>query len=186
MSIVDRLREPRGPSRFDAGGGVFIEPLRRRHLRAILPIENQVYPKPWTPGVFQSEIEQMREGWRHYVVARIGSDLVGYAGLLFSGDDAHITNIAVDPARQRGRIGSRLLLHQANHARDRGFTNLTLEVRVSNQAAQELYRRFGFAPVGVRKKYYEDVEDAIVMWCHDIHSDDYGRRLRTLEAELAR
>jgi ribosomal-protein-alanine N-acetyltransferase len=184
MSLVHRLREPRGPGRVDAGGGIRIEPMRKRHVRAVLAIESQVYPKPWTPGVFQSELEQMRDGYRHYVVARVGLSLVGYAGLLYSGDDAHITNIAVDPERRRGHIGSRLLLHQARHARDCGFKNLTLEVRVSNQAAQELYRRFGFAPVGVRKKYYEDVEDAIVMWCHDIDAAAYTERLDTLEAGL--
>jgi [ribosomal protein S18]-alanine N-acetyltransferase len=163
-----------------------ISPMKRRQLRDVLRIENQVYPKPWTPGVFASELDQMRAGMRHYVVGRRARSLVGYAGLLFSGDDAHITNIAVDPRSQRQRVGSRLLLHQARHARARGFANLTLEVRVSNRAAQELYRQFGFAPVGVRKKYYEDVEDAIVMWCHEIGTGQYAERLDELEAALAR
>jgi len=186
MSLVSRLLDARGPSRHDAGGGVVIEPMRRRHVREILPIEEQVYPRPWTPGVFQSELDRMREGHRHYVVARRDGRLVGYGGLLYSGDDAHVTNIAVDPARHRSGVGSRLLLHLAHHARDAGFINLTLEVRVSNLAAQELYRRFGFAPVGVRKKYYEDVEDAIVMWCHEIGDPAYGERLDRLEADLDR
>jgi [ribosomal protein S18]-alanine N-acetyltransferase len=56
----------------------------------------------------------------------------------------------------------------------------TLEVRASSTGAQELYRRFGFAPAGVRKKYYENSEDAIVMWCHDIDSDEYATRLAGL------
>ena len=56
--------------------------------------------------------------------------------------------------------------------------------RTSNAAAQALYRRFGFAPVGVRKNYYEGVEDAIVMWCHDIDSTEYAERLDRLEAGL--
>ena len=101
-----------------------------------------------------------------------------------SGDDAHITNIAVDPKRQRRHIGARLLLHQARFAADRGCSNLTLEVRKSNTPAQELYRRFGFVPAGIRKNYYEGVEDAIVMWCNDIHSHEYAQRLRTLEDSL--
>jgi ribosomal-protein-alanine N-acetyltransferase len=51
---------------------------------------------------------------------------------------------------------------------------------VSSTGAQELYRKFGFAPAGVRKRYYENTEDAIVMWCHDIQSGEYGARLREL------
>ncbi len=136
--------------------------------------------------MFHTELEQMRDGYRNYVVAKVGGTLVGYAGLLFSGEDAHVTNIAVDPSRQRAHIGTRLLLHQAHYARDKGFKNLTLEVRVSNTAAQELYRRFGFAPAGVRRKYYEDVEDAIVMWCHDVDSHEFKVRLESLGVGLDR
>ena len=184
MSLVHRLLEPRGSRRYDAGDGIVIEPMRRRHLREVLVIESQVYPQPWTIGIFQSELDQAKDGFRHYVVAKDGFVLVGYSGLLFSGDDAHVTNIAVDPKRRRRHIGSRLLIHQARCAADHGFRNLTLEVRVSNTAAQELYRRFGFAPVGIRKKYYEGVEDAIVMWCNDIDGREYAERLRSLEERI--
>ena len=186
MSIVQRLRDPRRAEVHDAGGGIVIESMRKRHLRDVLVIENQVYPKPWTQGIFQSELDEMRDGYRNYVIARIGGRLVGYAGLLYSGDDAHVTNIAVDPEVQRRHIGARLLLHQARFAIAQGFRNLTLEVRKSNAAAQELYRRFGMAPAGIRKNYYEGVEDAIVMWCHDIDSAEYAERLRQVEANLAR
>jgi ribosomal-protein-alanine N-acetyltransferase len=181
MSLVHRLREPRGGRRYDAGAGIVIEPMKRRHLREVLVIEHRVYPQPWTPGIFHSELDQARDGFRNYVVAKDGFVLVGYSGLLFSGDDAHVTNIAVDPKRQRQHIGARLLLHQARFAADRGFINLTLEVRVSNTPAQELYRRFGFVPAGIRKNYYEGVEDAIVMWCNDINGHEYAERLRALE-----
>jgi ribosomal-protein-alanine N-acetyltransferase len=57
-----------------------------------------------------------------------------------------------------------------------------LEVRASNEAAQQLYRKFGFLPAGVRARYYEGTEDAIVMWCHDIQSPEYLRRLEELGA----
>jgi ribosomal-protein-alanine N-acetyltransferase len=63
---------------------------------------------------------------------------------------------------------------------------MTLEVRDSNRSAQELYRRFGFVPVGVRPKYYENRDDAIVMWCHDLQSEDVARRLRDIEEERPR
>ena len=63
--------------------------------------------------------------------------------------------------------------------------NLTLEVRASNRGAQEMYRRFGFAPGGVRRNYYvENNEDAIVMWAHDIDGDEYAARLAAIERQL--
>ena len=60
-----------------------------------MPIEQASYPKPWTLNVFHSELEMMRRGERTYLVATQGKTLVGYAGELYAGDDAHVTNIAV-------------------------------------------------------------------------------------------
>jgi ribosomal-protein-alanine N-acetyltransferase len=169
-----------------AGEGLTTEPLRRRHLAEILPIEQASYPRPWTVGVFHSEIEMMRRGERLYLVARDGSELVGYAGLMFVVGDAHVTNVAVAPDRQRQGIATRLLAELAWAAIDRDCTAMTLEVRVSNVGAQALYREFGFVPAGVRKKYYENVEDAIVMWCNDLVLPEYHERLRRLCPEVAR
>jgi ribosomal-protein-alanine N-acetyltransferase len=64
-----------------------------------------------------------------------------------------------------------------------GATSLTLEVRVSNQRAQAIYRRFGMAPVGVRKRYYQD-EDALIMWVHDLEGEDFAHRLDEIAASL--
>ncbi len=158
--------------------------MRRRHLRSVLKIEGQVYPRPWTLTLYMSELN-LRSS-RHYVVARLGGGVVGYAGLLFTADEAHITTIAVDPAWHRRHIGTRLLLHDAIVARRRRARHLTLEVRVSNTAAQELYRRFGFVPEGIRKNYYAEIhEDAVVMWAHDIDTDEYLSRLDGLASGLA-
>ncbi|MGD9702738.1 MAG: ribosomal protein S18-alanine N-acetyltransferase [Acidimicrobiia bacterium] len=195
MSFVSRLIDRRngaegaGSGAGGAGGAASspieaaIEPMRRRHLRSVLTIEAKVYPKPWTLGVFHTELEGARLGERQYVVARFDGEVVGYGGLMFVGDEAHVTNIAVDPACHRRGIGTTLLVTLARIAIDRGCRHLSLEVRVSNTAAQELYRRFGFAPAGVRKNYYENVEDAIVMWCHDIDTAAYLDRLRALEGD---
>ena len=91
---------------------------------------------------------------------------------MVTGDEGHITNVAVHPDRRRRHLASRMLLVMFREAIGRGVTDLTLEVRMSNHAAQELYRRFGFAPGGVRKNYYSDVgEDALIMWANDITSD---------------
>ena len=69
-----------------------IEPLRKKHLPDVMPIEQASYPRPWTPGVFQSELELVRRGERHYLAARRGGDLVGYGGVMFVVDDAHVTH----------------------------------------------------------------------------------------------
>jgi ribosomal-protein-alanine N-acetyltransferase len=139
-----------------------------------------VYPRPWSLAVFHGEIAS-RDGSRLYVVAKVDSAVVGYAGLLYQLQDGHVTNVAVDPAHHRHKIGTRLMLTLARQARIAGAKNLTLEVRVSNRGAQAMYTTFGFAPVGMRQRYYEGVEDAIVMWAHDIDSPAYVDRLDTIE-----
>jgi ribosomal-protein-alanine N-acetyltransferase len=104
---------------------------------------------------------------------------------MISFEDAHVTTIAVDPAWHRRGIATRLMVALARESLVRGAHNLTLEVRTSNKGAQELYRRFGFAPVGVRKNYYQETnEDALVMWVHDIHAPEYARLLAGLEARV--
>lgn len=160
-----------------------IEVMRRRHLRHVMPIEEVVYPRPWSTGVFHAELDLAKRGERYYIVGTIDGRLVGYAGMLFTPDDAHVTNIAVDPAWQRRGIATELLLELCWKAREHGSQGMSLEVRVSNDAAQALYARFGFVPAGVRRKYYENVEDAIVMWCHEVGSPDYAHRLRAIEDE---
>jgi ribosomal-protein-alanine N-acetyltransferase len=160
---------------------VTIGPMRRRHLRGVLRIEQQVYPRPWSLGLFMSELGY--RGSRVYAVARVGTTVVGYGGLMLVTDDGHITTLAVDPAWHRNKLGTRLLHSLATEAVARGAKNLTLEVRASNQAAQELYRAFGFAPAGIRKGYYvETNEDAIIMWANDVDAADYAQRLARLEA----
>ncbi len=105
--------------------------------------------------------------------------------MLLSPDEAHITNVAVSPEWQRHKVATRLLLAQARVAVVRGAKALTLEVRPSNDGAKELYRRFGFAPAGMRKLYYRDPdEDGLIMWAHDIDSPAYVTRLEGIEAEV--
>jgi [ribosomal protein S18]-alanine N-acetyltransferase len=159
---------------------VAIVPMRRRHLRSVLRIESMVYPRPWSLGLFASELAM--RGSRAYRVAKVGTTVVGYAGLMHVAGEGHVTTLAVDPAWHRQQVGTRLLLSLATTARGWGCTGLTLEVRMGNAAAQELYRRFGFAPAGVRKGYYAETgEDALVMWAHDVDAPAYGERLRAIE-----
>ena len=162
---------------------VVITPMRRRHVRAVLRIEEQVYPRPWTSALFLSELAL--RSTRAYFVARVGREVVGYAGVMISFEDAHVTTIAVDPAWHRHGIGTRLLVALARESLVRGAQHMTLEVRVTNSGAQDLYRRFGFAPVGVRKNYYPETnEDALVMWVHDIDAPEYAQLLAGLERRV--
>ena len=163
---------------------VQLSPMRRRHLRGVLRIEAQVYPRPWSLRLFMSELAL--RSTRAYTVALADGVVVGYSGLMISGEDAHVTTLAVDPRWQHRGVGSRLMLRIARTAAEHGARHLTLEVRVTNERAQALYRKFGFAPAGVRKNYYvETNEDALVMWANDIDRAEYRHRLSTIETSLA-
>jgi ribosomal-protein-alanine N-acetyltransferase len=162
---------------------VHVVPMRRRHLRSVLRIEAEVYPRPWTMALFMSELGL--RATRAYFVARVGREVVGYAGLMLTGDDGHVTTIAVEPAWHRHQVGTRLLLALVHEARARETRNLTLEVRMSNRGAQELYRLFGFESAGVRKGYYAETnEDAVIMWANGIDAAEYSTHLAALERQI--
>src|SRR5271165_3637536 len=162
-----------------------VEPMRRRDLKNVIAIERRIFPSPWSIGLYMSEIAQ--PATRAYYVASVGSELVGYAGMMVVVGEAHVTNIGVAPEWQRHGIGRRLLLQLAREARLRSAQHLTLEVRVSNLGAHALYHEFGFVPAGIRKNYYAEVnEDAIVMWAHGIQSTDYAERLAGIESRRNR
>jgi ribosomal-protein-alanine N-acetyltransferase len=189
MSILDRFIRTKAVDRngelqitdAEPSQDLVIVPMRRAHIRKIMPIEQQVYPRPWTAQVFIEELEQARVGKRHYLVGTIGDELVGYGGLLYVENDAHVTNIAVHPMWRSRGIATELLLDLAWEANRRGCEAMTLEVRHTNVAAQQLYRRFGFVPAGVRKKYYENRDDAIVMWCAGVQQPEFVERLQKIE-----
>jgi ribosomal-protein-alanine N-acetyltransferase len=158
--------------------------MRRRHLKGVMAIERQVYPRPWSPNLFTSEMSEPRN--RIYLVARVGRDVVGYGGLMSYGDEAHVTTIAVDPAHHRRKVGTRLMLELVKGAKSMGARAVSLEVRVSNWGAQRMYGRFGFRPVGVRKGYYQETnEDALVMWADDVDTPEYERLLERISAAAA-
>jgi ribosomal-protein-alanine N-acetyltransferase len=180
MSILERMLD-RAIAR-----PLLLEPMRMRHVGQVLAIERDAYPRPWTANVFHDELREARHGRRLYLVARRGRVVLGYGGIMFvpgpagTGGEAHITNIAVLRDDRRTGVATRLLVALAGEAIRRGCTAWTLEVRATSGGAQELYRRFGFVPAGIRKRYYENDIDAIVMWCHDIQSEEYSIRLGEL------
>lgn len=113
------------------------------------------------------------------------NQIVGYGGLWLTVDEAHVTTIAVDP-RFRGRsLGELLLNSLIDHALELNATWMTLEVRVSNVQAQNLYLKYGFRAAGTRPRYYTDNgEDALIMWTDPIHAAEYQARLRELRQRL--
>jgi [ribosomal protein S18]-alanine N-acetyltransferase len=164
-------------------GGIEIVPMRRRHLREVTSIEVRLFPRPWTTSLYLSELAQ--PATRRYYVAMESDAVVGYAGMMLVVGEGHITTIGVSEAHQRRGIAKRLLLRLVGDARAVGADSLTLEVRASNVGAQRLYHSFGFAPGGIRKNYYPEVnEDAIVMWAYDIDTEAYAERLAGIEATL--
>jgi [ribosomal protein S18]-alanine N-acetyltransferase len=163
---------------------VVLTPMRRRHLRAVLRIESQTQARGWSLGLFLGELA--RPDGRRYLVAKVGSQVVAFGGMLFVGTDGHVTTLSVDPAWRRQGIATHLLAALCREAVARGADALTLEVRAHNPEAQSLYRAFGFAPAGVRRNYYSETgEDALVMWAHDVDQPAYAARLTTLEADTA-
>lgn len=142
---------------------VEIRPMRVKDIDAILEIERLSFTTPWSRSAFLSELVENERAY--YQVAWVGRQIAGYLGMWLVADEGHITNIAVHPRWRKLGVASRLLLAAAEVARERGALRLTLEVRVSNDAAQRLYRKHGFLPVGIRKSYYRDNnEDALIMW----------------------
>jgi ribosomal-protein-alanine N-acetyltransferase len=161
-----------------------IVPLRRKHLRAVMAIEPQVYTHPWTHSLFLSELALPAS--RVYLVALVDRVVVGYAGLMLAPDEAHVTTIAVDPEWQRRHVATRLMVALTREAIERNYAAMTLEVRVSARGAQALYRRFGFVPEGARKGYYVGPpEDAVVMWVRGIDTPEHARLLDALERQSA-
>jgi ribosomal-protein-alanine N-acetyltransferase len=131
-------------------------------------------------GVFNSELA-LRHG-RLYRAAWQGREMAGYIGFMIVDHEAHITTIATAPSYQRTGVARTLLIDGIGTLLPMGVKHLSLEVAASNEPAQTLYRRFGFAPVGVRKNYYPITgEDALVMWAYDIDTPAYSRRLEALD-----
>ncbi|MCS7172527.1 MAG: ribosomal protein S18-alanine N-acetyltransferase [Armatimonadetes bacterium] len=163
---------------------VRIERMREQDIPRILQIERASFPTPWPPNAYRREIRENRTAY--YIVARVGEEVVGYAGMWIILEEAHITTIAVDPAWRGRKIGERLLVALIEEARNRGARWVTLEVRKSNRIAQNLYRKYGFREVHVRKGYYTDNgEDALIMWTGNILEEPFRSRLEALKARLA-
>ena len=137
------------------------EPLRYEHLRQMAEIEKEAFDMPWTENMFIPEVNSANAT---YVVGTRGEEVICYGGFHTVLDEAHITNIAVKSTSRGKGIGRFLFATLLAKAKEAGAKLVTLEVKTTNTAAISLYESFGFKVAGVRKRYYNNLYDAYVMW----------------------
>ena len=142
-----------------------IRRLQLNDLDAIMEIEPEAYgTHHWSRQSFIGELTNSC-GYYYGAECMETGRLLGYTGYWLMVDEAHVTTLAVHPEARRRRVAERLLLNSFVEAKAEGALRLTLEVRVSNTAARDLYSKYGFKRLGVRKRYYQDnKEDALVLW----------------------
>lgn len=137
--------------------------MRLEDVPEVLVIEREAFTMPWTEEAFRNELTHNH--FAKYMVMELAGHIIGYAGMWAIVDEAHVTNIALLEAYRGRKWGERLLDELMKTAAYLGMQSITLEVRVSNEVAQNLYRKKGFKPAGTRKGYYSDNrEDALIMW----------------------
>ena len=157
--------------------GVTVESVTPEHFAAMQAIEDVSFPTSWPSDSFEKEVLENKVAT--YLVAHRGGQVLGYVGSWIILDEVHITTIAVDPALRGARVGRTLLARLLFIAIERGARWTVLEVRASNESAIRMYQHFGFRQVGKRKGYYENGEDALVLWVGSMQ----GRELRELVCE---
>ena len=141
-----------------------IRRLQLRDLPAVEEIERESYATPWSRSMFAGELSKPSSVCLGAYEEET-NELVGYLVVSRYVDAWHVMNVAVTPERRRGGIATALLRRLFELTAGDGRRGYTLEVRVSNRAAIELYQRLGFQPRGIRRAYYTDNrEDALIMW----------------------
>lgn len=134
--------------------------MTNEHIPDILKVEAECFSDPWSEIMF---LEEISGKFSHYFVAVIDGHAVAYMGMWSLSGEGHITNVAVAKDYRRKGIARSLIEHFIDIAKREKLEFMTLEVRASNDAAIALYKSFGFTQVGVRKKYYDNVEDALLL-----------------------
>jgi len=143
-------------------GEVIIRGMLPKDIDQIMNIERICFSLPWSKASFENEL---RNELAYYQVAEISGNIVAYMGMWRIIDECHITNVAVLPEYRNKGIASMLIEKMIEICRCSEISFMTLEVRVSNTPAINLYTKYGFFAVGKRPNYYiKPVEDALIMW----------------------
>lgn len=147
----------------DMSALVEIRTMTNSDLDNVIAVEKKAYPHPWTLGIFR---DCLRVGYHAWVMTLDG-DVIGYGIVMLSPGEAHILNICIDPDYQRKGLGRNLLNHLIKQSNQTDVDMILLEVRRSNENAQQLYQSEGFHELGVRRGYYpaanNNREDAIIL-----------------------
>lgn len=138
-----------------------IRSINKGDTKQLAELDEICFAVPWSEQAF---IDETENELANYIIAEDNGTVIGYVGYWKVVDEGHITNIAVSPDYRRKGIASEMLSKIIKAAYDDKLYLLTLEVRKSNIAAQKLYEKFGFEPLGERKNYYHlPTEDAVIM-----------------------
>ena len=164
--------------------GLVVRAVTLDDLADLRALDQDSFPEPWSRSLWKLELSRPN---RIYLGALKGMELIGFIGGLLAHNDFHITTVATKKLHRCSGVGSLLLLQMLKEVDDlcEGIETITLEVRASNNPAQGLYRKFGFAPVGLRRGYYQaDNEDAIVMTIESLQRRSLADRLSEIELKL--
>ena len=143
--------------------GIAIRPMTVDDVDGVMAVELESFQVPWSRASFEEELRVNRLA--RYIVADDSGEIVGYAGTWLVINEAHVTNVAVSARHRRQGIGRLLMCRLMALALENGMESMTLEVRVSNAAARNLYQQLGFVEAGIRRNYYtETKEDALILW----------------------
>lgn len=163
-----------------------IRKMQKGDVSQIMEIEKVSFGSHhWSPESFNSEIGNTLGNYFTAIDKETGN-VVGYCGFWLIFDEAHITTIAVNPKYRNHKIGETLLQHMISVGYDKKAKWFTLEARTSNIAAQNLYTKYGFQSLGIRKKYYQDNnEDALIMWTENIWDTKFKEKFQELKNNLS-
>jgi ribosomal-protein-alanine N-acetyltransferase len=141
-------------------GEIILRPFSEADLTTVLVIEESSFSSPWTKASFVHELQSPHS---RLTVAERAGVVVGYICCWHVADEVQILNVAVHPGHRRQGIADFLLRSALAVGRQQGAQSANLEVRRSNLSAIQLYKKFGFREVAVRRGYYADGEDALIL-----------------------
>lgn len=140
---------------------ITIERMTLEHLKQIEENIEEEFDKFWNKEVLKSELDNPASS---YIVALDeNKNVVGYAGIWQPLEEAHITNIVTKKDKRQNKIGTKMIEKLIDMAKERKLNDITLEVNINNLPAINLYKKYQFKEVGLRKKYYNNIDDAIIM-----------------------
>ncbi|WP_408955568.1 ribosomal protein S18-alanine N-acetyltransferase [Natroniella sp. ANB-PHB2] len=137
-------------------------PMEEKYLEQVLKIERETFTVPWSKAAFKRELNT---SYGYYIVGIVADKIIAYLGAWVISNRAHITNLAISKDYRRQKIATKLLCCLYTKLEEKKINMITLEVRVSNQIAQELYRKEGFVSIGVKEDYYSDNQENALIMC---------------------